>query len=442
MSLKTELKQELLPLDRVLLVQPAPNGHGLKALLLKPEIKADDTSTWSQKLQDLVSAEEVALTPYNLHLDYDYWNYHEIMSVIIPENDSEELPTSFSSVGHVAHLNLRWKFQPYKTIIADVLLDKASGIRTVINKIDTVGSESDYRTFSYEFLAGDPDMKVEAKADKCVFRFDYSKVYWNPRLHTEHHRLVDLFHPGEAVCDVMAGVGPFAIPAGKKKVFVWANDLNPESYSSLQDAIKTNKVSKFVQASNEDGRTFIRSTAQALLRTTTKASLPVKPPREPSSGNSTSHSNQRSTSPPSRASKIRKVLTAPKIFSHYIMNLPATAITFLPSFIGLYAGHEALFSPYTETPLPLIHMYCFVSTKDIDADSSECAAAVRTQLCRDIAAQLSCDEFGHAATVNAATVNHGQLVIKDVRDVSPGKRMYCASFRLPAEVAFRRDVET
>lgn len=41
MSLKTELKQELLPLDRVLLVQPAPNGHGLKALLLKPEIKAD-----------------------------------------------------------------------------------------------------------------------------------------------------------------------------------------------------------------------------------------------------------------------------------------------------------------------------------------------------------------------------------------------------------------
>lgn len=75
MSLKTELKQELLPLDRVLLVQPAPNGHGLKALLLKPEIKADDTSTWSQKLQDLVSAEEVALTPYNLHLDYDYWNY-------------------------------------------------------------------------------------------------------------------------------------------------------------------------------------------------------------------------------------------------------------------------------------------------------------------------------------------------------------------------------
>ena len=38
--------------------------------------------------------------------------------------------------------------------------------------------------------------------------------------------MIDRFKPGEAVCDVMAGVGPFAVPAGKRKVFVWANDLN------------------------------------------------------------------------------------------------------------------------------------------------------------------------------------------------------------------------
>lgn len=141
-----------------------------------------------------------------------------------------------------AHLNLRWKYLPYKTIIANVLLDKIPVVRTVINKIDDVGSDSEYRTFGYEFLAGDPDMKVEAKEQNCIFRFDYSKVYWNPRLNTEHQRLVDQFQPGEAVCDVMAGVGPFAIPAGKKHVFVWANDLNPESYSSLQANITTNKV--------------------------------------------------------------------------------------------------------------------------------------------------------------------------------------------------------
>jgi tRNA G37 N-methylase Trm5 len=41
----------------------------------------------------------------------------------------------------------------------------------------------------------------------------------------------------------MAGIGPFAVPAGKKGVFVWANDKNPESYKYLDIAIQRNKVS-------------------------------------------------------------------------------------------------------------------------------------------------------------------------------------------------------
>ena len=123
-----------------------------------------------------------------------------------------------------------------------MLLDKNPNVRTVINKIDDVGTTSEFRTFTYEVLAGDPDMNVEVKEEDCIFRFDYSKVYWNSRLNTEHRRLVEMFQPGEAVCDVMAGVGPFAVPAGKREVFVWANDLNPDSYISLKAAVERNKV--------------------------------------------------------------------------------------------------------------------------------------------------------------------------------------------------------
>lgn len=141
-----------------------------------------------------------------------------------------------------AHLNLRGQYLPYKHIIAEIIVDKNPGIRTVINKVDNVGTENEFRTFSYEVLAGPDDLLVEVSEAGCIFKFDYAKVYWNTKLGTEHQRLDDLFKPGEVVADVMAGVGPFAVPAGKKGVFVWANDKNPESYKWLSEAVRRNKV--------------------------------------------------------------------------------------------------------------------------------------------------------------------------------------------------------
>ena len=149
-------------------------------------------------------------------------------------------------------MNLRTPYLPYRHLIAQILLDKAPGVSTVINKIDDVGEASEFRTFNYEVLAGDPNLNVEVSESDCIFRFDYSKVYFNPKLGTEHQRLVNLFQSGEAVCDVMAGVGPFAVPAGKKNVFVWANDLNPESFRFLKGAIVANKVRHRLS----DARTF------------------------------------------------------------------------------------------------------------------------------------------------------------------------------------------
>ena len=152
----------------------------------------------------------------------------------------------------IAHLNIRDQYLPYKNIIAQVLLDKNPHIKTVINKIDNVGSENEFRTFAYEVLGGPDDLNVEVSEAGCVFKFDYSKVYWNSKLDTEHKRIAGLFKPGEVVADVMAGIGPFAVPAGKKGVFVWANDKNPESYRYLEDAIRRNKVSSSSVSSHHD----------------------------------------------------------------------------------------------------------------------------------------------------------------------------------------------
>jgi tRNA (guanine37-N1)-methyltransferase len=328
------------------------------------------------------------------------------MSAILPEAEQDEIPSGFSIVGHVAHLNLREQYLPYKSLIAQVLLDKNPSVTTVINKIDDVGSENEYRTFQYEVLAGPDDLNVEVKEEDCTFKFDYAKVYWNPRLHGEHKRLVTQFNEGDVVCDVMAGIGPFAVPAGRKRVFVWANDLNPDSYSALTTAITKNKVSTFVKPFNEDGRKFIRSATKALYHDdTSQHQVPIYAKKSRSD-----------KTPPT----LLKTLTQPRTFSHFVMNLPASAITFLPSYISLYSGADIP----NDAPLPMIYVYCF-STKSDDN------AAEAIKICQEISSQLKFE-------MKPGSIDgEGQVEIVDVRDVAPKKRMFCASFRLPKEVAFR-----
>jgi len=125
-------------------------------------------------------------------------------------------------------------------------VDKNPHITTVINKTDMVGTESQFRTFGYEVLVGEDDLNVEVRENLCTYKFDYGKVYWNSKLEKEHTRLAMLFEPGEVVCDVMAGIGPFAVPAGKRGVFVWANDMNPDSFFYLKDSVARNKVRECV----------------------------------------------------------------------------------------------------------------------------------------------------------------------------------------------------
>ncbi len=115
-----------------------------------------------------------------------------------------------------------------------------------------------------EVLAGRPDFNCEVKEHNCRFRFDFSRVYWNSRLQTEHARIVSVVghstpvvvsgvvsgvdsskQSGEVVlCDMFCGIGPFAIPAVKNypNVRVYANDLNPNSYYFLNENAKLNGV--------------------------------------------------------------------------------------------------------------------------------------------------------------------------------------------------------
>ena len=46
-----------------------------------------------------------------------------------------EVPSSFESIGHIAHLNIRDELLPYKHVIGQVIMDKNPSITTVVNKV-------------------------------------------------------------------------------------------------------------------------------------------------------------------------------------------------------------------------------------------------------------------------------------------------------------------
>lgn len=131
-------------------------------------------------------------------------------------------------------------------------------IKTVVNKVGTITNE--FRVPKFEVLAGKNDMVTEVKQYGCTFKLDYSLVYWNSRLEHEHIRLVSQFQAGEVICDMFAGIGPYAIPAAQKGCIVYANDLNPDSIHYLKLNAETNKVDDRVCTYNTDAREFIYQT--------------------------------------------------------------------------------------------------------------------------------------------------------------------------------------
>ncbi|KAK2588695.1 hypothetical protein KPH14_001588 [Odynerus spinipes] len=305
-----------------------------------------------------------------LTLKYENWKSDDILRSVLPEEI--EVPTSFSQVGHIVHINLRDTQLPYKNIIGQVFLDKIPNARTVVNKINTI--DTTFRQFTMEILAGDKDTVTTVKENGITYQFDFSQVYWNPRLSTEHMNLLTYMKAGDVLYDVFAGVGPFSIPAARKKIKVLANDLNPDSYKWLQKNAVINKVKQNLQCFNMDGRDFLKS----IIR-----------------NDILNRRNDNATGT-----------------EHIAMNLPASAIEFLDVLPSWFTEQEI--EKVCSKP-PIMHLYCFVKcAKNEDA----CAMAKSS-----VEQKLGCTLYSDFL-----------INVHNVRDVSPNKEMVRVSFLLTESI--------
>jgi tRNA (guanine37-N1)-methyltransferase len=119
-----------------------------------------------------------------------------------------------------------------------------------------------------------------------------------------------------------------------------------------------------VKVSCEDGRDFIRTVAASA----NAYPLPLYAgPQLSRAQERAQRKRQTQFTNPSYLSKLPKSCGRVRL-SHFVMNLPDSAIMFLDAFRGILSGAE-LSEIYNEGPMPMVHCHCF--TREMEFEHAE-----------------------------------------------------------------------
>ena len=130
--------------------------------MLTPAACRADLSGLCEDAKRVIRERKLTPEPYAQQLTYDYWPAdhvlkarfarrrprlrrlraasRRIVQVLLPPG--VDVPGSFETVGHIAHLNLRDELLPHKYTVGRVLLDKNTKIKTVLNKVSLAGADA------------------------------------------------------------------------------------------------------------------------------------------------------------------------------------------------------------------------------------------------------------------------------------------------------------
>mmetsp|Transcript_17974 Transcript_17974/g.23499 ORF Transcript_17974/g.23499 Transcript_17974/m.23499 type:complete len:474 (-) Transcript_17974:35-1456(-) len=362
------------------IVADPQDEEGKRRLVLLNELKSPSEvrKILPPEALEEIDKENIKVVEHEISLGYENFSQEHVLKQLLPESMTE-IPSSFETIGHIAHFNLREELMPYRYLIGQVVLDKNAHIKTVVTKTGNI--ETKFRTFPMEVIAGKEDFNVVVKEHGVRFSFNFAEVYWNSRLQEEHRIVVSRFKKGQVIADAMCGIGPFAVPAAKKGCKVYANDLNPKSYEYLQLNVKKNRVENDVFCYNIDAREFIKRACNGSL--------------SQSSSDETSGRNYP---------------------DHIVMNLPASALTFLDALQGAFTASAVNARP---GKLPMVHCHCFTSKKDDKERRDDVIQRAETYL---------------GGSLEPYEVNEVQ--VRNVRDVAPNKFMMCLHFRVPESIAY------
>jgi tRNA (guanine37-N1)-methyltransferase len=165
------------------------------------------------------------------------------------------LKRSFDIIGDIAVLEIADELKKREKIIAKAMMELYPRVKVVAKKTGpTAGVE---RVRPIKVILGEKRTETLHIENQCRFKLDINKVYFSPRLGSEHLRVAEQVKKKEVVYDLFAGVGPYAIPCAKRCKKIIAVDINRYAIKYLKENARLNKVAGRIDAFTGDSRKIV-----------------------------------------------------------------------------------------------------------------------------------------------------------------------------------------
>ncbi|MGE4274611.1 MAG: class I SAM-dependent methyltransferase family protein [Candidatus Methanomethylophilaceae archaeon] len=170
-------------------------------------------------------------------------DFHRIVQV--PENLRDTLPSSFDVIGDVAIVRIPKALTPYQESIGEAMRKANPRLRLVLAD---EGVKGECRIRELHAIAGEGSSESLHTEFGVRMLIDPRKVYFNPRLSNERHRIAMQVKEGEVVLDMFAGAGPFPLVIWRNSnpSAIYAVDINPAAIEAMQRNIELNKADGIV----------------------------------------------------------------------------------------------------------------------------------------------------------------------------------------------------
>ncbi len=172
------------------------------------------------------------------------------------ENELKLVRRSFDIIGDIAQIDIPDELKNKEKLIAKAIMELHKNIKVVVKKVGPTSGEE--RVRPVKVIAGEKRTETIHIENGVRLKVDLNKVYFSPRLGTEHLRVVEQIKNNEIVFDLFAGVGPYAIPAAKRAKKVIAIDTNPYAIKYLKENAELNKVEDKIKAYVGDCRKIVK----------------------------------------------------------------------------------------------------------------------------------------------------------------------------------------